>query len=136
MWPWLIGLAVFLFPVDIAIRRLIITRHDLEIAWAATLGKLWPNKGSIVERSEQVSRLFEAKLRAGTTEPDLRDPPSSASRPIQALDTADQAHETSEAPPEIPQHEPPDENATEAATSLATRLLEARRQQQSDSGKD
>jgi len=136
MWPWLIGLAVFLFPVDIAIRRLIITRHDLEIAWAATLGKLWPIKGSIVERSEQVSRLFEAKLRAGTTEPDLRDPPSSASRPIQAFDTADQAHETSEAPPEIPQHEPPDENATEAATSLATRLLEARRQQQSDSGKD
>lgn len=32
LWPWLLALAVVLFPVDVAVRRLTITRTDLRIA--------------------------------------------------------------------------------------------------------
>jgi len=134
IWPWLIGLAVFLLPLDIAIRRLVITRRDVDRAWVATLGKVWPDKGEIAERSEQVTRLFEAKKRAGTGEPDVVDPPSTFSPTIQAPDTRNQALKNSTPPLESPGHETPVENASE--TSLASRLLEARRQQQNDSDED
>jgi hypothetical protein len=133
IWPWLIGLALFLLPFDIAIRRLVITRRDVERAWVATLGKVWPDKGAITERSEQVTRLFEAKKRAGTGEPDV-DPPSTVSPPIQASDTGSQAPEGSGSPLESPQPETPAEDVAE--TSLASRLLEARRRQQNDSDED
>src|SRR5690606_37779086 len=63
IWPWLTLLAVVLLPVDIALRRLVVTRRDWERLWAALTG--W--RGAPVpqaQRSEQVGRLFAAKTRA------------------------------------------------------------------------
>ena len=34
LWPWLLALAVVLFPLDVAIRRLTVTRNDLRMAIA------------------------------------------------------------------------------------------------------
>ncbi|MEZ4594519.1 MAG: hypothetical protein R3D55_25745 [Chloroflexota bacterium] len=51
-------------PIDIAVRRLVITKRDWEQAWAATFGRLQP-AAAAPAALEQVSRLFEAKQRAG-----------------------------------------------------------------------
>lgn len=56
---------MLLLPVDIALRRLVITKRDWERAWAATFGRWQPVTVASTPRTEQVSRLFEAKQRAG-----------------------------------------------------------------------
>ena len=67
IWPWLLLAAVVLLPLDIAMRRLVITRRDWQRAWAATFGRWQRTPVEVVERTEQVSRLFEAKQRARTS---------------------------------------------------------------------
>ncbi|NJN53550.1 MAG: hypothetical protein HC804_01630 [Anaerolineae bacterium] len=65
IWPWLALLAVLLLPVDIALRRLVITRRDWQRAYAATFGRWLPQPVPPAPQTEQVSRLFQAKQRAG-----------------------------------------------------------------------
>ena len=64
IWPWLLLAALILLPVDIGVRRLVITRTDLERAWAASAGRLLPKRAPAQARTEQTARLFEAKQRA------------------------------------------------------------------------
>ncbi|MDX1686411.1 MAG: VWA domain-containing protein [Candidatus Promineifilaceae bacterium] len=136
IWPWLTLLAVVLLPVDVALRRLVITRRDLQRAWAATFGRMRPQP--IVERrSEQVARLFEAKQRAGTTPPSagsaLTPPPVSreaAAEEDTGVETEEKAPQSAPSPPQQPS-----EPASRAAStgSLASRLLERRRQSEGES---
>ena len=119
VWPWLTLLAVVLLPVDIALRRLVITQRDLARAWAATFGR-WqrPQTSLVQERQAQVSRLFEAKRRASVPRPGPEAPP-----PIEA---------TPPSPSEVATPRPgpaPPAATTPPAGSLAARLLEKRRQQ-------
>lgn len=65
VWTWLTLLAVLLLPLDIAVRRLVITKRDWERAMAATFGRWQPATVAPAPRTEQVSRLFGAKQRAG-----------------------------------------------------------------------
>ncbi|GAB1419980.1 VWA domain-containing protein [Anaerolineales bacterium] len=59
IWHWLVWLAIFLFPFDIAVRRLLITRYDLE----RLRKRLRPSQQSH-ERTEQMATLKGAKSRA------------------------------------------------------------------------
>ena len=126
IWTWLTLLAVLLLPLDIAIRRLVITRRDWERAWAASFGRLQPAGVTPAPRTEQVSRLFEAKQRAE----------KSASRPDQ--DPAEPAtpvminrEQRGEERPYQPSQTDLPLKADEKAT-LASRLLQKKRQQDSE----
>jgi hypothetical protein len=64
LWPWLLLLAAILLPLDVASRRLILTRHD----WARFLESLQrlrrkPEK-VVVEQSPSMSALLQARDRA------------------------------------------------------------------------
>jgi hypothetical protein len=60
VWPNLVLLAMLLLPVDIAVRRLIITRSDLQRARAALFGR----GQAAPETEERMSALKSAKARA------------------------------------------------------------------------
>jgi hypothetical protein len=137
IWPGLTLLALLLLPVDVALRRLVVTRRDVQRTWAATFGRWQATVAPMPERAEQVSRLFQAKRRAGTAvteenagaEPPviLRQDAVSAAEP--AVDSAPRESErrraeSGEAPAK---GAPADDNAP-----LASRLLAKKRQQESD----
>ncbi|MEP7359222.1 MAG: VWA domain-containing protein, partial [Anaerolineales bacterium] len=66
IWPGLLLAAVLLLPVDIAVRRLVVTRYELERArqrLAAALARRRPATAA-PERAEQLSALLRAKNRA------------------------------------------------------------------------
>ncbi|MBM4422532.1 MAG: VWA domain-containing protein [Chloroflexi bacterium] len=69
VWPYLLLLATLLLPFDIAIRRLVISRYDLRRAAARiqtfVVGLRRPALEP--ERAESLSRLRQAKQRAGST---------------------------------------------------------------------
>ena len=65
LWPWLSLLAVLLLPLDVAARRLVLTRRDLERAWAAIPLPWRATRGAEEQPApERVARLFAAKERA------------------------------------------------------------------------
>jgi Ca-activated chloride channel family protein len=69
VWPWLLLAAVSLFPFDVAVRRLVITRADLARlwAWVDVIGRLRRSAGRAApQRVERLGTLFEAKQRAST----------------------------------------------------------------------
>jgi uncharacterized membrane protein len=135
IWPALTLLALLLLPVDIALRRLVLTRRDLQQAWVATLGRWQPVAAPLPERREQVSRLFQAKQRAGTAvshESTGSEPP-----PIRRQDAVPAAEPSTEpgSPPTVePESERPDPAPPPvgSAAPLASRLLAKKRQQESD----
>jgi Mg-chelatase subunit ChlD len=69
VWPVLLLLAALLLPVDIAVRRLVVTRYEMQRALQRVQGWLAVRRPATVlegERAEQLSSLFRAKDRAGT----------------------------------------------------------------------
>lgn len=137
VWPALMLIAVLLLPVDIAVRRLIITRRDMERAWAATLGR-WRPQPIPQDRSEQVARLFQAKRRAGTSE---SGDGARAGEPApilrqDAVVTQEEREEKGErqAAKEVqpkPRPQPPlDKPSAPPSGTLASRLLAKKRQQE------
>jgi uncharacterized membrane protein len=80
IWHWLLLATTLLLPLDVALRRLAIGRDDVAKVWQKVrLYMPWERarlrgQGEVSPRSEQVSRLFEAKQRAasqGPPEPEL-----------------------------------------------------------------
>lgn len=60
IWPWLLLVAVILLPFDIAVRRLVINRSDVQKAWQAVFGRA----RAVAEMpSERLSTLMTAKER-------------------------------------------------------------------------
>ncbi|MEW6401099.1 MAG: VWA domain-containing protein [Chloroflexota bacterium] len=67
IWPWLVALAILLWPFDIAARRLILTRHDWirlrdKIVEALTSRRAKP--AAAPESAPRMEALFQAKGRA------------------------------------------------------------------------
>jgi uncharacterized membrane protein len=127
IWPWLTLIAVVLLPVDIALRRLVVTRRDLARAWAV-IRKHHPEPVVDTSRREQVSRLFAAKARAAAGRSDQQDT-IQTEPPGPEIPTPP----TPETAPPLPQTKPRARNGPEADEpppgSLAARLLARRRQQ-------
>ncbi len=65
-WPWLLAIAAFLLPLDIAVRRLALSRHDLSRFWIRLVDRLRPGQREIspAPRSERLDALLQAKQRA------------------------------------------------------------------------
>ncbi len=136
IWPLLMLIAVVLLPVDIAVRRLVVTRRDMERAWAATFGR-WRPQTMQQERSEQVSRLFEAKRRVGTGDDgdnggEVNSETAVISPPISRQDAV-----KNEPSSQTTQHRPPPQRPSKSAPSsdagsLASRLLQKKKNQQQD----
>jgi uncharacterized membrane protein len=125
IWPWLTLVAVVLLPVDIALRRLVVTRRDLARAWAVVRPQR--PETSLAPRSEQVTRLFDAKARAASNR--KSDGPQDITARTTAPPPETVKPESPAAAPEAPARtrrsgEEP------APGSLAARLLERRRQQE------
>ncbi|MCB0032981.1 MAG: VWA domain-containing protein [Anaerolineales bacterium] len=130
--PFLLLLATILLPFDIGVRRLVVTRRDLQRAWAATFGRVFPGRAVPVEheRAGQMSSLFEAKQRATANRG--RDEGGSEPAPIQREDasktTPPTAKPSTPTPPPSAVSKPP-ASKPPASGSLASRLLEKKRQQ-------
>ncbi|MCS6909911.1 MAG: VWA domain-containing protein [Anaerolineales bacterium] len=79
LWPWLLLAAVLLLPFDIAVRRLVLSRYEMQRAWARVLAFLAIHapqpKPPSPQRAEQLSSLFKAKERAGEAAPRAAEPP-------------------------------------------------------------
>lgn len=136
IWPWLALVAALLLPVDIALRRLVITRRDMERAWAATFGRVLPQPVAPAPRTEQAARLFQAKQRAGVqtqaaVEKAAAPPPiqrAGVTPPDAASANAGQTAVGAEKRPSPPLPARP-APAPPPAGSLASRLLDKKRQQ-------
>jgi hypothetical protein len=125
LWPVLLLLAVVLLPLDIAVRRLVLTRYDLQRAWsrASTWLTLRPAPAAPPQRVEQLSSLFKAKDRAGmalsTKEAKGLEsavvPPPIVTTPVKP-DRADTPAPVVTAPPHPPSHT----EATPAPTPSAS----------------
>jgi Mg-chelatase subunit ChlD len=74
VWPWLLGLAVCLLPLDVGVRRLAIDGRDVRRASArarAWVRGLFPSRQPVAETqpSEEMERLMRAKERAPVAPP-------------------------------------------------------------------
>ncbi len=72
IWQWLLLIAVLLFPLDIAIRRLIITRTDVINAKAWIKAKVNRNSLKVeqeAQRSESMEAMFKVKKRVKEADP-------------------------------------------------------------------
>lgn len=132
IWLWLVLLAVLLLPLDIALRRLVITRRDWQRAYAATFGRFLPEKAPPQQRTEQMSQLFQAKRRAGVQKEGEEPAETAVPPPIQQEDASRQPQtKTAERPSApAPKAESPRQNAPPPASgTLASRLLNQKRRQ-------
>ncbi len=86
IWPGLFTLALLLLPLDIGVRRLVVTRYDLQRAWARL--RAWfalhaPRAAPVPpQRAEQLSALFKAKDRAGVATKGQEEVGASARPPV------------------------------------------------------
>ncbi len=131
IWTWLTLIAVLLLPLDIAVRRLVVTKRDWQRAWAATFGRLQPATVTPVPRTEQVSRLFEAKKRAEKSPPPSAEIPATPTT-IQTPPTRAE-QEIQKERPSPPQASPAKASPqTGESSTLAARLLKKKQQQNNE----
>ncbi len=142
--PWLLLLAALLLPLDIAVRRLLITRSDLA-RWRAALTR----QRAAGETSERMSTLLEAKQRAreattvegavgtaGAGVADARNGVPTGSRGVSAATRRSTADDAPSPPTPLPQGEgskPPSRPfpaspPPPAPGSTASKLLEKRKE--------
>jgi uncharacterized membrane protein len=132
IWPWLTLIAIALFPVDIAVRRLVITQRDWQRAWAATFGRLRPQPvAAPAQRTEQVSRLFQAKQRVRDGRSLSESEATNVPPPIQRQDAVKtETPSRPEQQPNLPTpRKAPTSTVPSTSSSLASRLLEKKQQQ-------
>lgn len=125
LWPYLLLAAALLLPVDVAVRRLVVTRRDLAEAWSRVRGaRAAPELGTA---SARLGRLLDAKdrtrpadLPAAPEQPSRQEPAPSRPRRAPRPKTVTQP----------PAPKPKVSERTEPAPgegTLASRLLERRR---------
>ncbi|MGH2521901.1 MAG: filamin/ABP280 repeat domain-containing protein, partial [Anaerolineales bacterium] len=129
VWPALLTLAAFLLPLDIGVRRLVVTRYDLQRGWGRLRGWLAlraPQSAPVPQqRAEQLSSLFKAKDRAGvgtTKGEEGQTPPPIMTKPA--------VEEKAEAPPKVVTGPPPAAPQQPGATS-ATLLAKKKARERS-----
>ncbi|MBN1956374.1 MAG: VWA domain-containing protein [Anaerolineae bacterium] len=117
LWPYLLGAALLLFPFDVGVRRLALTRRDWARAEAWLRERLpSPRPRPAVETPSPVSRLFEAKERAESSRRPAPAPPETISPPPASISPPPPPAAAPSPPP------PPPEG------SLAARLLQRKKE--------
>ena len=138
LWPWLLILALLLWPLDVALRRVSIGRRELADA-RAWVRRTWRGRGAAAPRTAATTGMLAARDRAagaaaraailrdreGTSA--TREPPgTSATAPAPApARTPPASPATPPLRPEAPPEPPPPPGATDADT--LARLREAKR---------
>lgn len=150
LWPWLLLAVTILLPMDIGIRRVIVTRSDLQKASAWLRDRVGLRRdASQMATSGRMARLMGAKERATTTMPAV--PSSPTITPVEtgtpittSVRTESPASAHRSAPTVTPSTQPPARTAVKAETAtvkaapkpvepsvpdgtLASRLLDRRR---------
>jgi uncharacterized membrane protein len=64
LWPWLLLLALLLWPIDVGVRRMSVGRRDLALARAWAAGR-WARWRHPAERTATVDAMLTARGRAG-----------------------------------------------------------------------
>lgn len=125
VWPWLTLLALLLLPVDVGLRRLVVTRQDMARLWEWLFGRfrLARTPSPAPEQPEPVARLFAAKRRAF----DQRG--QSAASPSPESPAAENLAVEPEKRPSVPTEKTAD---TPDPNSLATRLLRQKQAREKD----
>jgi hypothetical protein len=119
LWPYLLGLATMLLPIDVTVRRLALGWTDLERTRAWVTERLPRRRARAAgDRPARVARLFDAKSRVDQRSPEADLPPDTELAQVEAQADAPQ--------PSLPDAPPPVPPADEAET-LAERLLQRRR---------
>jgi hypothetical protein len=125
LWVWLLALSAVLLPVDIGIRRLVITKSDLRQGWQRVVKKLRPLQpapASSAIRTERIERLHKAKEstfhRAPAEEPK---PAIATSPPMRTPKTAKPVEipSPSETEDQPPRQDTPEQHQSTAAALLA-----------------
>ena len=132
VWPYLLLAATLLLPIDVAVRRLVLTRRDLAAARSRVFGAREALEPAA--ESARIGRLMDAKGRARTPAvPDTPARPSPAAEPAPARRRPLRPKATHPlATPKVKAPEKP--GPSQAEGTLASRLLERRRD--SDARKD
>jgi hypothetical protein len=124
LWPYLLAAAACLLPVDVAVRRLALTRRDWERLRAWLAARLPRRRDKTVEPSEApspVQRLFEAKSRAAERRP-------KPERPVREPAAAEREKVPSSRQPSPPAPTAQSDVAPKSdEATLAARLLRSRR---------
>jgi len=84
VWPYLLLLATLLLPFDIAVRRLVISRYEVQRATTRILNYFGGLRKQTLEpeRVESLGRLRQAKQRAGTIVETPLTPPTEIKPPV------------------------------------------------------
>ncbi len=136
LWPLLLLVATILLPVDIAIRRVIILRSDVQKANVWLREKLGIGQALVSDQptSERIARLRDAKERAATAtassatlaaalrEAQENNKPERTPEPVMYVE-----------PPRLPSKEPtPEPGVPSPSATLASRLVKNRRRNRED----
>jgi hypothetical protein len=141
IWPWLLLAAVLLLPVDIAVRRLLVTQSDLRRLRAWVGGQLRPEHSEAA--TERMTTLKEARDRARVRADSSAERVGSAAASISQLRQRreEQADETPSPPVQpvprpssTPRSQPPvkqPEPSTETG-NIGARLLKKRQEREEE----
>ncbi len=137
IWPELLLLAVLLLPLDIAIRRLVFSRCDMQrgLDRILTAVRLVSQPEVEPQQTERLSRLQAAKRRAGAAE-------SEAEGPIlidEEIEAEEQATDKPRSQPEAqaePEHDAPAKPETAPAETASALLAKRRARRQSQEPQD
>ena len=139
LWPWLLILALLLWPLDIALRRVSIGRRELADA-RAWVGRTWRGRGAAAPRTATASGMLAARDRAAGAASRAAMLRSSEAAPEAAAEVSGATGQTPGAEaatmpapvpttrperPEAPPEPPPPPGSTDADT--LARLREAKR---------
>jgi Ca-activated chloride channel family protein len=83
IWPWLLLIAILLFPLDIAIRRLMLTRQDLDRtrAWLAARFNIQQTESHTPQADARMQNLLKVKERVRENRAPVSDPLKNESLP-------------------------------------------------------
>ncbi|CAN5720780.1 VWA domain-containing protein [soil metagenome] len=128
LWPLLLLLALLLWPLDVAVRRVSVTRYELALARAWVSGR-WRGWRGPARRPQPVGEMLAAKERAGgrRARTALRANPVAAV-PTESGEKTQPAATTAAAPPQpAPEPTPPPPGAEPAEPDTISRLRDAKR---------
>ena len=137
LWEWLLKLAVILFTLDVAIRRIQIGREEWGrfLAWSRQTFFFWKPEPRPVEADASLSALLNRREQVRSTQtapaiapdPSLFQPAQPATAPEPTQETAS-SQSGSPPPPDDPvSPATPSKTASKPPSSTASRLLDAKR---------
>ncbi len=136
IWPFLLILATILLPLDVAVRRVVISQRDWEKVRAATVGRFARQETVAAPRTEGMSSLLKAKERATESKSQdtglagrLKNIRDTKPEPTQPARPASEPIERPEPPQNKSDEAKGDNEGDPAENSLAARLLKKKREQ-------